>query len=110
MIRPYAPRMAHKLRADNVRPYKSREGIYTMNDFLSRLDQWHQDNEYQKIIDCLEDLRSTQTLDYNLTCQLARAYNNIADPDQEGCQSQLKKAEELGIPVLTEDEFAKMLE
>ena len=95
MIRPYAPRMAHKLRADNVRPYKSREGIYTMNDFLSRLDQWHQDNEYQKIIDCLEDLRSTQTLDYDLTCQLARAYNNIADPDQEGCQSQLKKAEEL---------------
>ena len=95
MIRPYAPRMAHKLRADNVRPYKSREGIYTMNDFLSRLDQWHQDNEYQKIIDCLEDLRSTQTLDYDLTCQLARAYNNIADPDQEDCQSQLKKAEEL---------------
>ncbi len=95
MIRPYAPRMAHKLRADNVRPYKSREGIYTMNDFLSRLEQWHQDNEYQKIIDCLEDLRSTQTLDYDLTCQLARAYNNIADPDQEDCQSQLKKAEEL---------------
>lgn len=95
MIRPYAPRMAHKLRADNVRPYKSREGIYTMNDFLSRLEQWHQDNEYQKIIDCLEGLRSTQTLDYNLTCQLARAYNNIADPDQKGCQSQLKKAEEL---------------
>ena len=66
-----------------------------MDDFLSRLDQWNQESEYQKIIGCLEALSNTQTLDYNLTCQLARAYNNIADPDQEDCQSQLKKAEEL---------------
>ncbi len=66
-----------------------------MDDFLSCLDQWNQESEYQKIIDCLETLSNTQTLDYNLTCQLARAYNNIADPDQEDCQSQLKKAEEL---------------
>ena len=66
-----------------------------MNDFLSLLNKWNQEDEYQKIIDCLEKLSNTQKLDYTLTCQLARAYNNIADPDQEGCQSQLKKAEEL---------------
>ena len=54
-----------------------------MDDFLSLLNKWNQDNEYQKIIDCLETLSNTQTLDYILTCQLARAYHNIADPDKE---------------------------
>ena len=66
-----------------------------MDDFLSRLNKWNQDNEYQKIIDCLETLSNTQTLDYILTCQLARAYNNIADPDKEEGKSQLERAEEL---------------
>lgn len=66
-----------------------------MDDFLSLLNKWNQDNEYQKIIDCLETLSNTQTLDYILTCQLARAYNNIADPDKEEGKSQLERAEEL---------------
>ena len=66
-----------------------------MNDLLSALDKWHQDDEYQKIIDCLEELSHTQKLDYTLTCQLARAYNNIADLDKEEGKSQLERAEEL---------------
>ena len=66
-----------------------------MNDFLSLLNKWNQDNEYQKIIDCLEKLSNTQKLDYTLTCQLARAYNNIADLDKEESKSQLERAEEL---------------
>ena len=66
-----------------------------MNDFLSLLNKWNQDNEYQKIIDCLEKLSNPQTLDYTLTCQLARAYNNIADLDKEEGRSQLERAEEL---------------
>jgi tetratricopeptide (TPR) repeat protein len=66
-----------------------------MNDILSLLDKWHQDDEYQKIIDCLEELSNTQKLDYDLTCQLARAYNNIADLDREEGRSQLERAEEL---------------
>ena len=66
-----------------------------MNDFLSLLNKWNQDNEYQKIIDCLEKLSNTQKLDYTLTCQLARAYNNIADLDKEEGKSQLERAEEL---------------
>ena len=66
-----------------------------MDDFLSLLNKWNQDNEYQKIIDCLEKLSNTQKLDYTLTCQLARAYNNIADLDKPEAKGQLKRAEEL---------------
>ena len=66
-----------------------------MNDLLSTLEQWHQDSEYQKVIDRLEELSHTQKLDYALTCQLARAYNNIADLDKEEGRSQLERAEEL---------------
>lgn len=66
-----------------------------MDDLLSRLEQWHQEDEYQKIIDCLETLAHTQALDYTLTCQLARAYNNIANSESEEFTVQLKRAEEL---------------
>ena len=66
-----------------------------MDDLLSRLEQWHQEDEYQKIIDCLETLSHTQALDYTLTCQLARAYNNIANSESEEFTAQLKRAEEL---------------
>ena len=66
-----------------------------MNELLSTLEQWHQDSEYQKVIDRLEELSHTQKLDYALTCQLARAYNNIADLDKEEGRSQLERAEEL---------------
>ena len=53
-----------------------------MSEWLSQLEQWHEENAYQKIIDCLESRSKTQALDYGLTCQLARAYNNLADLDQ----------------------------
>ena len=66
-----------------------------MDDFLTLLNKWNQEENYQKIIDCLETLRNTQTLDYTLTCQLARAYNNIADLEKEEGKSQLERAEEL---------------
>ena len=73
-----------------------------MNDLLSTLEQWHQDSEYQKIIDRLEELSHIQKLDYDLTCQLARAYNNIADLDKPEAKGQLKRAEELLRSVETE--------
>ena len=73
-----------------------------MDDLLSRLEQWHQEDEYQKIIDCLETLAHTQALDYTLTCQLARAYNNIANSESEEFTAQLKRAEELLRSVETE--------
>ena len=73
-----------------------------MNDLLSTLENWHQDNEYQKIIDHLEELSHIQKLDYDLTCQLARAYNNIANIESEEFTPQLKRAEELLRSVETE--------
>ena len=48
-----------------------------MDDLLSLLDQWNQEEAYQSIIDTLEERSRTQPLDYALTCQLARAYNNL---------------------------------
>ncbi len=70
-----------------------------MDDFLSLLEYWNRDGAYQKIIDRLERLSSTQKLDYSLTCQLARAYNNIADSENEAFTAQLKRAEELLLSV-----------
>ena len=66
-----------------------------MSEWLSQLEQWYEENAYQKIIDCLESRSKTQALDYGLTCQLARAYNNLADLDQPEAKAQLARAEEL---------------
>ena len=66
-----------------------------MDDFLTLLDKWNQEDNYQKIIDCLETLSNTQTLDYTLTGHLARAYNNIADLDKPEGRKQLERAVEL---------------
>ena len=73
-----------------------------MDDFLSLLNKWNQEDEYQKIIDRLEELSHIQKLDYDLTCQLARAYNNIANIESEEFTPQLKRAEELLRSVETE--------
>ena len=64
-----------------------------MDDLLSLLDQWNQEEAYQSIIDTLEERSRTQPLDYALTCQLARAYNNVADLDQPEFRSQLERAD-----------------
>ncbi len=67
-----------------------------MDELLQMLEQWHQDGEYQKIIDCLEDLARTQPLDYERTGLLARAYNNLAFV---GDQKRFGKAIELLLSV-----------
>ena len=38
-----------------------------MSEWLSQLEQWYEENAYQKIIDCLESRSKTQALDYGLT-------------------------------------------
>ncbi len=75
-----------------------------MNDMLSLLDQWNENSEYQRIIDYLENLSNTQRLDYILTCHLARACNNLADPQKEDCQALLQRAEALLRSVAGEGE------
>lgn len=67
-----------------------------MNDLSERLKQWHQEEEHQNIIDCLEERSKTQGLDYTLTCLLARAYNNLA---QNGDEERLGRAIELLLSV-----------
>ncbi len=60
-------------------------------ELLHNLETWHQEDEYQKIIDAIEALPdSEQTPD--LVSQLARAYNNLAGPEDRHL---LKKAVEL---------------
>ena len=80
-----------------------------MDDFLTLLNKWNQEENYQKIIDCLETLSNTQKLDYTLTCQLARAYNNIADLDKEESKSQLERAEALKEMVRQRCRFGEIL-
>lgn len=60
---------------------------------LSQLARWHEDGEYQKIIETIEAIPQ-EHLDYELTCQLARAYNNLAEPGVQG-KKHLQKAIEL---------------
>ena len=46
-------------------------------EFLNQLEQWNQEEQYQKIIDAVEALPEGE-LDFNLISTLARAYNNLA--------------------------------
>ena len=46
-------------------------------ELLRRLQRWHEDDEYQKIIDTIEAIPRDQW-DYDLVGHLARAYNNVA--------------------------------
>lgn len=40
---------------------------------MEQLNIWHETDEYQKIIDTIEDMEEH---DYETICHLARAYNN----------------------------------
>ena len=46
-------------------------------ELLSQINEWHEVNEHQKIIDAIEAL-PREEWGYELTCLLARAYNNVS--------------------------------
>ena len=46
-------------------------------EFLNQLEQWNEEDQYQKIIDAIEALPE-EAVDFTLTSALARAYNNLA--------------------------------
>lgn len=46
---------------------------------MENLEQWHQEDRYQQIIDAIEKLPSDEQTP-ELISQLARAYNNLAEP------------------------------
>ena len=45
-------------------------------ELLQKIEEWSRSNQFQKVIDALESL-SPEQQSYDLTCQLARAYNNL---------------------------------
>lgn len=47
-------------------------------EFLKRLEQWHENGEFSKIVEAVESLPWEQR-NYELTSQLARALNNIGE-------------------------------
>ena len=49
-------------------------------ELLGQLQRWHEEDQYQRIIDAIEAIPQPER-GYELTCQLARAYNNLADPN-----------------------------
>ena len=60
-------------------------------NILQQCQKWHENNEYQKIIDALEAI-PTQERTPEMDSELARAYNNLADPYKPGGKNMLKKA------------------
>ena len=48
-----------------------------MNELLKQLERWHEEDEYQKIVDAIEALPQEE-LTFPLVSGLARAYNNLA--------------------------------
>lgn len=52
-------------------------------ELLGQLQRWHEEDQYQRIIDAIEAIPQPER-GYELTCQLARAYNNLAGPEEAG--------------------------
>lgn len=68
------------------------------DELLIKINEWHEADEHQKIIDAIEALPQEER-DYELVCLLARAYNNIADPNDpllEKAMSLLESVREQG--------------
>ena len=60
-------------------------------DILKQCQKWHEKGQYQKIIDALEAIPAGERTP-EMDSELARAYNNLADPYKPTCKEMLKKA------------------
>ncbi|OUQ26425.1 hypothetical protein B5E80_02235 [Flavonifractor sp. An135] len=60
-------------------------------DILQQCQKWNEKDEYQKIIDALEAIPAQERTP-EMDSELARAYNNLADPYQPGGRDLLRKA------------------
>ncbi len=60
-------------------------------DILKKCQRWHENGEYDKIIDALEKLPQNERTP-ETDSELARAYNNRADPDEPEGRAMLKRA------------------
>ena len=65
---------------------------------LRQIEEWNEHDQHQRVIEAIEAL-PREEWDYELTCLLARAYNNTAEPggtELEKAASLLKSVEEDG--------------
>jgi hypothetical protein len=60
-------------------------------DILQQCQKWNEENKFQKIIDALEAIPADERTP-EMDSELARAYNNLADPDEPTYREMLKKA------------------
>ena len=66
-------------------------------DILQQCQKWNENDEYQKIIDALEAIPAKERTP-EMDSELARAYNNLADPTKPGGRDLLRKAISLVKP------------
>ncbi len=60
-------------------------------DILEQCQKWHEEDKFQRIIDTLEAIPNEERTP-EMDSELARAYNNLADPYKPGGKEMLKKA------------------
>ena len=60
-------------------------------DILKQCQKWHEESKQHKIIDALEAIPAEERTP-EMDSELARAYNNLADPHKPTCKETLKKA------------------
>ena len=60
-------------------------------DILKQCQKWHEEGKRQKIVDALEAIPAEERTP-EMDSELARAYNNLADPYKPGGKEMLKKA------------------
>ena len=60
-------------------------------DILEQCQKWHEESKQHKIIDALEAIPAQERTP-EMDSELARAYNNLADPHKPTCKEMLKKA------------------
>ncbi len=60
-------------------------------DILQQCQKWHEEDKFQKIIDALEAIPAKERTP-EMDSELARAYNNLADPYEPGGTDMLKRA------------------
>ena len=60
-------------------------------DILKQCQKWHEESKQHKIIDALEASPAEERTP-EMDSELARAYNNLADPHKPTCKEMLKKA------------------
>ena len=59
-------------------------------DILKQCQKWHEEDKFQKIIDALEAIPAEERTP-EMDSELARAYNNLADPHKPNFREMLKK-------------------